>query len=383
MSKTATPGESKKAQRRIEAALGVPLQLRRKKPKKTDRFVQASETRIQQPLVRAPVPKGAETGVIIVDLFACVGGYSTGATQAGHTVVLAVDCDPVPLSIHAANHPECRHVEMWLGPDTEEELTSLIREVVPEGAHWHLHGSPPCTKLSSARKIARKAGEEYDPEAINSAAREGADLVEWYMEFSRRMQPTSWSMEQVNAKLVRNACDLQKKMHPQWFDYEVVEFWKFGVSQTRTRVIAGLPWMVERLRFDTTLRVGKLVTIREAVDVPEGVAYMRNCWSRPADQSLTEEGMDGDFLNEDAESRCRSIDDVGWTMMAGRPLQWWDNQYRRVRDMRINEIMALQTFPADYVMPDGVNVADQVRGVGNAVPPLFARKFMSRYKVPE
>lgn len=109
-------------QGRIEAAFGAPLRPRRKKPKNADRNAKASAALLQQPLVRAPAPSGVQTGVVLVDLFACIGGFSTGAAQAGHAVVLAVDCDPVSLSVHAENHPHYRHVEMWLGPDTEDEL---------------------------------------------------------------------------------------------------------------------------------------------------------------------------------------------------------------------------------------------------------------------
>ena len=316
-----------------------------------------------------------------MDLFACIGGFSTGATHAGHTIVLAVDCDPVALSIHAENHPNCRHVEMLLGPETEDDLVRLIREIVPEGTPWHLHGSPPCTKLSRARCMARQPGDAFDAEGIRIGAQEGADLVQWYLNFTKRMCPSSWSMEQVNAKLVRDLCNEQKKQYPAWFDYQVVEFLNFGVPQSRIRLIAGMPWMIERLRFDNSMRVCELVAIRDVLTPPEGAVYIRNCWARPAINGLTEEGINGEFLNEDAESRCRTFDKVSWTVMASSNLQWWDRQYQRVRNLRIPEIMALQTFPASYSFPEGVRVSDQLRGVGNAVPPLFARKFMGRYRV--
>ena len=54
-----------------------------------------------------------EAKVAIVDLFCCIGGYSTGAVQAGHSIALAVDdagvrlrlCNDIAESDEADNGP--------------------------------------------------------------------------------------------------------------------------------------------------------------------------------------------------------------------------------------------------------------------------------------
>jgi len=119
------------------------------------------------------------------------------------------------------------------------------------------------------------------------------------------------------------------------------------------------------------------VSIQDAIPIlPDGACFQRSNHHRKADHTATEEGGDGHFLNADAESRCRSITQPSFTVMS-HPMQWWDRRFRCVRNLNIAEVLALQTFPAGYCFPDGVLSLDQHKGVGNAVPPKFAQKFMS------
>eukprot|EP00966_Prymnesium_polylepis_P232684 5381564-Prymnesium_polylepis.1 len=69
----------------------------------------------------------------VVDLFCGIGGFSEGARQAGHTVILAIDADEQALQTHKVNHPDCETVLTTL-PDGLPPL--------PRDAHWH--ASPPC-----------------------------------------------------------------------------------------------------------------------------------------------------------------------------------------------------------------------------------------------
>ena len=233
--------------------------------------------------------------VNIVDLFCCIGGFSTGATQAGHKVVLAVDGDEIALAAHEANHPQTKHACMWLSEDTEEELVALMMEALPKNAQgqfepWHLHGSPPCQKFSAMQCCKGKASTEEDRDA---RIKEGMEMVVWYMAFVERCRRdfnlVGWTFEEVaNGELLGELADMRSpgsnqkqcafatslkygnRSRASWFDYEVFQFAEFGVPQTRTRVIGGSPFLINRMRHTASLRVSKPVSIAEAVpDIPE------------------------------------------------------------------------------------------------------------------
>jgi len=362
---------TKGQQQRIESCLGK--ELRKRKRQERASKVPTTSTMRQQPIFAI----GAKTGIcskrLVVDLFACIGGFSTGAAQAGHRIVLAVDCDETALAIHEANHTQTMHKHMFLGPETEPELVALIQSVVPEGAEWHLHGSPPCTKLSLGREMSNRSKTE-----IQQGEEEGVCLVDWYLDFVDRMNPTSWTMEQVDCAPVRNTLKTRALKRSSWTDFEVVEFAKYGVPQTRTRLVAGVSCLINRIRFGEEMFVDKIRTIRDAIDdIPPGAVYVRSNWHRETDQAHTEEAHDGKFINEKAQKLSRRVDEPAWTIMANKPLQWWDERYARIRNMNIVETLALQSFPLSYKYPEGCAIRDLLQGIGNAVPPLFVRKLMS------
>ena len=115
-----------------------------------------------------------------VDLFAGIGGASTGATNAGYNVVLAVDNWELAMETHAINHPRTHHLCMQLPPAAGEELP-----LPAAGEKWHLHGSPPCTLLSEANHRTRTA-EEFA---------EGLAMVRWYIDYALASSATTgaWS----------------------------------------------------------------------------------------------------------------------------------------------------------------------------------------------
>ncbi|MFZ4626660.1 MAG: DNA cytosine methyltransferase, partial [Rhodoferax sp.] len=45
-----------------------------------------------------------------IDLFAGAGGFSTGATMAGCSVVWAANHWQAAVTVHAANHPKTQHI---------------------------------------------------------------------------------------------------------------------------------------------------------------------------------------------------------------------------------------------------------------------------------
>ena len=159
-------------------------------------------------------------GTDVVDLFCGIGGFSCGAVAAGHRVVLAVDADEKLLGCHARNHPHSRHV-----------CTQLPDELpLPTSGRWHLHGSPPCQKLSIMQSV---------PDAVELD--EAVDLVSWFLCLVLRARPTTWSMEEVNHERVRAILADFTRRHPllcEWAPFNAADY---GVPQLRKRIIAGSP----------------------------------------------------------------------------------------------------------------------------------------------
>lgn len=329
----------------------------------------------------SPALEEPRSNVPCVDLFACIGGWSTGATQAGHRVVLAVDNDPEALAVHALNHPETAHLELTLGPETEEILVAAIREALTGDGVWHLHGSPPCTTLSNFAFVNADRDHDDVRERVDSI---GCKLVEWFLDLVLKLKPSSWSFEQVRHKKLLETLGDRRRRHPDVYDYEVVDMWHYGVPQTRTRLIAGSPHLMQRLRSAPGLRVAVPITIRDVLpEIPEDVRYMREHYNRGSKPELTVEYR-GRYYNPEAERRCRTLNRPAYTILTRvESHAWWDAQFRLVRRPSISEYLALQTFPADYRFPDDMRHGARVRGVGNAYPPLLSQKLLSDYRRPE
>lgn len=301
---------------------------------------------------------------IVVDLFCGIGGFSEGARQAGQNVELAVDSDMELLLLHKKNHPKCQHVKMVLGKETEDRLVQLINKSVPPNRKWHLHASPPCTSISTCRNMTKSRD-----------AAGGADLVAWFLQLVVKLSPDSWTMEEVGCPQVNAALLVAKQLHPELVDFAPkVQMCDFGVPQMRQRCIAANPHIINRLMHRQDLRSAAPV-LKIAVKPPDGAAMVKGAFGKCVDTSLNVQLMDGSVYNPGkSDSAFRSVDKICYTCLAGNPHYWTDAEYVTIRTFTPREQAKLQTFPEDYKLG---SIALSVRGVGNAVPPLFAMKLMS------
>lgn len=330
------------------------------------------------PPAASPFTRFDPDETVCVDLFCGIGGWSTGASAAGHKVVLAVDFNRELLKIHAKNHPHTRHVAMSLGPASQNVLLERIRQVVPKGQKWHLHASPPCTKLSNMKGIKRKhagttRGTDLD---------DGLDLVLWFVDFCLKAKPTTWTFEQVPLPEIDGILKLARYQHANRVDHvKAVDFRLLGVPQTRTRTIAGSPCIIRKLRRMLSKDVSASALSMRCVLAPptEAVFCLANT-GRVADSSKTEYHDDGSTSNPTVFKGCyRKVDDVAPTCCAGNPHRWCARDYATIRRFTPQEQALLQTFPPKYKL--GPSQALAYTGVGNAFPCIAARRLMQNVEV--
>ena len=82
--------------------------------------------------------------MIGIDLFAGVGGMSTGAAQAGIDIKFAVECDKFAADAYRKNHPHC---EIFV--DDIRRLSSEKIKQIPRGSDGTVvFGGPPCQGFS-------------------------------------------------------------------------------------------------------------------------------------------------------------------------------------------------------------------------------------------
>lgn len=303
---------------------------------------------------------------LVVELFCGIGGWTEGARQAGFHTVLAVDANMQLLKLHRLNHPETTQCVMTVGPDTEDELVELIRAHVPPGRAFHLHGSPPCQRISCLSAVGDLRHHNVDG---------GVSLVNWFVALVHRLKPTTWTMEEVPHAQLAGALSMARQFHPKMLDFvPTLTMSDYGVPQHRKRCIAGTPRLVERLRTDESVRTDAPV-LSAVLKPPKGAAICMASTGKEPDYSKTVAHTDGTYTNTTIRRCMRSVHEVAWTCLSGRhPLCWCAPDFRKVRWFTMREMAALQTFPPSYKF--GTHTQTAFIGIGNAVPPLFARMVM-------
>ncbi len=317
-----------------------------------------------------------EGGWLVVDLFCSIGGVSAAAKALGHRVVLAIDAEQWRLDIHELNHPECAHVCMKLGPKTEKKLDKLIKRHVPEGDRHRLwiHASPPCQTNSKLQSM------EYWNSVEKRREKKGVGLrlLRWACDYIVKTKPAQWSLEEVDDFNQRVNGELRKMKHkdPSMVDFQVFNFADFGLPQTRKRVIGGRPATIHALRHAPQFRPAKRTSIGEAMaavgTMPENAHWyhgpnhvfpkkekMRRCPKTPGKWT-------------DKTAHCYELSAVG-PPCTTHLTNWLDENFDFIRRLSGHETQAYCGFDADFVWPEKISRARMLIGVGNAVPPKFAK----------
>ena len=273
----------------------------------------------------------------IIDVYAGIGGFTAGAMQASCTPILGVDSDDTVLRVWGgnANGAKCRCATLW-------------RDAVDWPApspDIHVHLSPPCTFLTSARR-------GLIPAAL---VREAMNTMRGAINFVLEKAFSSWSIEYVNVWQVQTVMDTYLKDFPDRFSYTVVDAADHSVPSTRKRIIAGPPALITRLREVPVRRV----SIRQAFEdagLTLPALYIKN--------STRVNGL----------ACMRSVEKQAHTQTASHPLTWCTDDGTTVRCLTVQETVIVQGFPKAWILPLGSR--DSIQALGNATCPPVACSIM-------
>ena len=260
--------------------------------------------------------------------------------MAGMHVALAVDSCPEALKIHAANHPDCKHLCVDL-PSSKLPL--------PKG-RIHIHASPPCTTFSTLNRNAPKASQ-----------RKALELIRWSVRYAKA-HATTWTLEQVGSPEVKKA--LIEEGCEEGVDFDIFYFEDFGLPQCRKRLIAGSPRIIQALH-----SLEGRIPERGVSDVIRNCRgrYIRNC---TVSTYKMKHGVRTLIpVTESHPSFARPISEPAYTVTGNSPLRWWSPGDETCSTFTPAEMAAVQGFPRDYRFHTLSRTA--YLQIGNAVPPLI------------
>lgn len=293
-----------------------------------------------------------------IDLFAGLGGFSEGATQAGCSVVWAANHWRAAVDMHAANHPDTEHAC--------QDLHQQDWSQVP--GHDLLLASPACQGHTKAR-----GKERPHHDATRSTA--------WAV-------PAALEVCRPEAGLVENVPEfLDWVLFPAWchainlLGYaiapHIVDAADHGVPQHRERVLILLTRSKHPLHLAPPKRehvaaasiidlsAGRWSPVNKPGRSPNTLARIRNGRTVHGDRFLT-----AYYGNEKGgRSLQRPIGTITtrdrWAIVDGD----------RMRMLEVNEARRAMGFRADYLLP--TRQKDAMHMLGNAVAPPVARDYIT------
>jgi len=339
------------------------------------------------------------TSPVAISLFSGAGGLDLGVEQAGFVVRAAVEHDRDACASLRANFPHLRVLQGDIRHITTAEL--LAAAGVKAGDVPLIVGGPPCTPFSKSGYWLEHKRHGLDPEA---------SLLEHYVRVLDEARPQMFLLENVFALAYANA-------NRPWLEFLLESFDRMGYAVTQQAMLAadfGVPQRRQRL-----VIVGSLEGQPALPEPTHTGPHERRVWTAAGRQAhVTSRDAIGDLEHRD--DLAEPGEEVGgkyghllpdippgdnylfYTAKRGhpQPLFGWRKRYWNFllkldpeqpsptiqaqpgpyvgpfhwsnRRLRLLEIKRLQTFPDDFQICGSRRSAQ--RQVGNAVPPLLARR---------
>lgn len=294
-----------------------------------------------------------------IDLFAGLGGWSTGARAAGVQVLWAANHWPAAVEWHSANHPETQHVC--------QDLHQARWEQVP--AHDILLASPCCQGHAKARG---KKSRNPEHDASRSTAWAPVSALEFHRPQAAVIENvpefTDWVLYPAWLQAVQ-ALGYQAAPH-------IVDCADLGVPQHRVRLFMVLtrskaPLMLQLpqeryvpassfLDFDA----GRWSPIEKPGRAQATLDRVRNGRQRFGDRFIMP------YYGKGSGTTGRDINrPIGTITTLDR---WALVDDDRMRMLSASEALAAMSFPADTLRPDNHRLTMHM--AGNAVPPLAGQR---------
>lgn len=334
---------------------------------------------------------------VCISLFSGCGGLDLGIESAGFRVAVASDADSTCAETYKLNFPQVPYVVGKIGNLSTEEL--LNAGGVRPGEVDLLIGGPPCPSFSKSRFYRTEK-----PRALEDPV--AAETVGGYLRVLADVRPKVFVLENVKG--------LAYGVHKEALDHIISTAEGLGYSTTVHIVNAadyGAPQIRERC-----LVVGSLDGLIPAPKTTHSKEPIAGDKLKPwvtagdvlsdldTDEMANDEGhFAGGQHNELLKGIPPGENYLFYTEKRGHPepvFKWrsrywsfllklsptlpsWTIQARRSNNMgplhwrnrilRIEEVKRLQTFPDTFQLAG--NLEKQWRQIGNAVPPLLAKKF--------
>jgi DNA (cytosine-5)-methyltransferase 1 len=294
-----------------------------------------------------------------IDLFAGLGGWSTGARAAGVQVLWAANHWPEAVKWHAANHQDTEHVC--------QDLHQARWELVPR--HDLLLASPCCQGHSKARG---KASGNPQHDASRSTAWAVISAIEYH-------RPEGGVIENVQEFV-------EWALYPAWvaaiqaLGYQVsphiVDCADLGVPQHRVRLFL----VITRSKAPLVLQLqqhqhvpassfldfnaGRWSQIEKPGRAQATLDRVRNGRQRFSDRFIMPYyGKGSGTTGRDINRPIGTITTLDrWALVDGD----------RMRMLSASEALAAMSFPADTLRPDNHRLTMHM--AGNAVPPLAGQR---------
>lgn len=371
--------------------------------------------RTAQSLPQVKVAKRTMNGVTVVDLFAGAGGLSLGASLAGMKVRVMVELDPTACETLRMNSQFHRGIVL------QSDVSNIRGEELRERAGLTrsdpliVVGGPPCQPFSKAaywlepgreaayRRAKARGDNVRRPSAVGSARRDPRrSLVREFLRLVVESRADGFVFENVPSILhPRNIATMQSlTIAAENAGFQCLlakaDAVEFGVPQHRERVfLLGargakpyFPHTTHSRDSRSTLFTHSATTAGEALasfackrffereevvtgkwaihlrGIPPGWNYKwHTAWAGHRSPAFVAETRFWNFLLKLDPNR------PSWTVPAN-PGPWTGPFHWESRRLRIPELAALQSFPSSYKFAG--TRRDQVRQIGNAVPPPLA-----------
>lgn len=287
-----------------------------------------------------------------VDLFCGLGGFSTGISQAGIDIVLAVDNNELALEAHEKNHPNTKHLLLDLRDKTE--VDKLI-EIIKENEIDIIIGSPPCQSFSTANP-------ERDP-------KKGLELVEVLFYIVEQVKPKYW----VGENVLSSKTAIQKNFNLEGVVLNSVDY---GVAQKRKRFFFG--------DFPIPKPFSEPNLIKDILESKENTEHLWkhfNDLSDSAKRIICDDKIQGKtshpfYQVRFAEEPSKTITahrDNRYLLLPDIPKEQWKKERRNCnyRFFTMTELKRIMGFDSDYIVLGSIE--SKIRQIGNSVCPPVAK----------